>query len=429
MYRYPVILYSLFLILFPAISAEDDQGIYTDKVFDQRIKSVQLYKEGWNLSYPVIRLGSDEKLVLNFDLLGDNPETYDYTFIHCSKDWNKSDIFPNDYLEGFPENRLEDFKPSFNTTVNYFHYRLVFPNDRIKLLLSGNYILSVYPAGNPEKTVLTRRFMITEDVAPVGVTIHRPQMTSDNDASQQVDFTVSLEDNNLTDPYRNIYSFILQNGIWNKSKKNLKPDFFGNNELKYNSLSEKNIFPGGNEFRYFDIKSIRYKSEFVRQIDYQPPYYNVYLFPSDNREYKPYFYWQDFNGKYYIAVQEGRDPDTDADYVNVYFTLPSVYMLAGGNMYVSGALTDWSFNNDNRMIYNPDKGQYECTLLLKQGWYNYEYTFLKEGDNGDFLPGSEGSHYETENDYLILVYYRNPTDRYDRLIGTRIANTLNRLSY
>jgi hypothetical protein len=104
-------------------------------------------------------------------------------------------------------------------------------------------------------------------------------------------------------------------------------------------------------------------------------------------------------------------------------------MLAGGKMYVTGGLTNWSLNDNNQMIYNPEQGQYECTLLLKQGWYNYEYVFLKNGDSEVTSARFEGSHYETENDYLILMYYRNPLDRYDRVIGTKITNTLNRLSY
>jgi hypothetical protein len=429
MYRSLITLYSFVLPATLVFSQNSDPQVYSNQVFDQRIKTVQLYKEGWNLSYPIIRLDSDEKLVLHFDLLGDNSETYDYTFIHCDKDWKKSDVFPNDYLDGFPENRIEDFKPSFNTTVNYFHYKLVFPNERINLKLSGNYILSVYPIGDPDKPILNQRFIITEDKVEIDVTTHRPQMTSDNNASQQVDFTVNIAGNDIIDPYSNVYAFILQNGRWNNSKKNLKPDFFGNNELKYNALSEKNIFTGGNEFRYFDIKSIRYQSEFVKRIDYMAPNYHVYLFPSESREYKPYFYWQDFNGKYYIAVQEGRDPETDADYISVYFTLISKYMLAGGKMYVTGSLTNWSLSDDNQMIFNPEQEQYECTLLLKQGWYNYEYVFLKDGDSEVTSARFEGSHYETENDYMILIYYRNPRDRYDRVIGTKITNTLNRLSY
>jgi hypothetical protein len=425
----------LFIFIFSIFAASSDHNIMQDaafldnNVYDKRIKTVQLYKEGWNLSYPVISLNSDEKLILHFDLLGDNIETYDYTFIHCDKDWNRSDIFTNEYLEGFPENHIEDVKSSFNTTVSYIHYKLAFPNDRVKMILSGNYILSIYPYDNPDKPVITRRFILSENVAKIKIDTHRPQMTSDNNSRQQVDFTINLNAINVTDLYRDIFSSVLQNGRWNNSKKNLKPDVSGGNELKYNSLSEKNIFNGGNEFRYFDIRSIKYQSEYVNRIDFMPPYYNVYLKPSENREFKPYFYWQDFNGKYYVATREGENPETDADYVNVFFTLPSKYMLSGGKMYVSGDFNGWSFNENNLMSYNPQAGQYECTMLLKQGWYNYEYVFLRDGEKDAVASKFEGSHYETENDYLVLVYYRNPTERYDRVIGTAAANTSNRMSY
>lgn len=406
-----------------------DTDIYYDNVTDARVKTVQLFRQEWNLSYPIMKLNTSDKLELNFDLLGDQTETFYYTFIHCDRDWRKSDIFITDYLDGFPENPVEDFRHSFNSTVNYIHYRLAFPNDKVNIKLSGNYVLVVYPENTPEKPILTKRFIVTEDAAVIKTDLHRPRMTADDNACQQVDFTVTLPGLKVADPYRDFSAFILQNGRWNNAKKNLKPDVANSTELKYNSLSDKNIFMGGNEFRFFDIKSIRYKSEFVRAIDYQAPYYNFYLQPSDNREAKPYFYWQDFNGKYYVAVQEGRNPDTDADYVNVFFTLHSKYKVDDGDLYVSGAFNNWAFNDNNRMIYNAGNEQYECTILLKQGWYNYEYVFLKDGDNEGVASLFEGSHYETENDYTIIVYYRNPRDRYDRIIGTSTVNTLNRLSY
>ena len=406
---------------------DTDSLFYTSHVFDQRIKTVQLYKDGWNLSYPIIKLNSDEKLLLNFDLLADQPEAYYYTLIHCDKDWNKSDIFPNDYMTGFTENPLEDYANSFNTTVSYIHYKLSFPNDKIGIILSGNYILEIYPSGKPEEPAITQRFIVTEDLAGINVTAHRPQMTKENNASQQVDFNVTYSGLEINDPYRDLFAFILQNGRWDNAKRNLKPDFYGNNELKYNSLSDKNIFPGGNEFRYFDIKSIRYKSEYVSRIDYVIPNYNVYLYPSENREFKPYFYWQDFNGKYFVAFQEGKKPDIEADYVNVYFTLPSDQIIPGGKMYVFGSLNNWAFDKNNVMNYNSLRKEYECTMLLKQGWYNYEYAFLKNGENKGTSTLFEGSHYETENDYIVLIYYRNPHERYDRVISSVIANTLNKL--
>ncbi len=395
---------------------------------DARIKTVQLYRTDWNLSYPVIKLNSNEKLAIHFDLLGNQPETYYYTFTHCDKDWRESGAFINDYLEGYEENPVENYEASFNTTVEYFHYSVVFPNERVSLKISGNYIIKVFIPGQPENPVIKQRFMITEDAVKIDADAHRPRMTSENNTSQQVDFNVGHQGFQINDPYRNIYAFILQNGRWDNARENLKPEFYSNNELKYSSLSDKNIFPGGNEFRYFDIKSIRYLSEFIRNIEYSAPYYNVYLHPSENREFKPYFYWKDFNGKYYIASQEGRNPDTDADYVFVYFTLPSYQEVEGGKMYVAGALNNWKLDKNNIMKYNSRDRQYECAMLLKQGWYNYEYVFQKDGENTSITGPFEGNHYETENDYLVLIYYRNPRERYDRLIGSAISNTLNRIS-
>jgi hypothetical protein len=405
-----------------------DSVLLSDHIFNDKIKTVQLFKEGWNLSYPVIKLKSDEKLVLHFDLLDNNPDSYYYTFIHCDKDWKRSDIFPNDYLDGFPENPVEGYTTSFNTTVPYFHYTVSFPNDRIKLSFSGNYILQVYPADKPEQPIISKRFIVTEDAVMIDISAHRPQMTKSNNTHQQIDFNVNYSGLAINDPFRDIYGFILQNGRWDNAKRNLKPDFYGDNELKFNSLSDKNIFSGGNEYRYFDIKSIRYQTEFVKRIDFVIPNYNIFLFPSENREFKPYFYWKDFDGKYYIAIQEGQKPETDADYVNVYFTLPSREMIAGGNLYVSGALNNWAFDKNNLMTFNSESGAYECTMLLKQGWYNYEYAFLKSGSADGSVSYFEGNHYETENDYLVLIYYRNPRGRYDRVVGAVVANTLNRLT-
>jgi hypothetical protein len=425
----------LFILIFLCIiivskgqTTNPEALLFSNHIYNDKIKSVQLYLERWNLSYPILKLNSNDKLVFHFDLLDDQAETYSYTFIHCDKDWNRSDIFPNDYTDGFAENPVDDYQSSFNTTVSYTHYRIAFPNDRVRLKLSGNYILVIYPEDRPEEPVITQRFIITENAVKINPDVHRPQMAADKNTQQQVDFTVTYPGLSFTDPFRNVYAFILQNGRWDNAKRNLKPDFSGVNELKYNSLSDKNIFQGGNEFRYFDIKSIRYQTEYVKGIDFMNSFYNVLLFPSDNREFKPYFYWQDFNGKYYIAVQEGKKFDIDADYVYVHFTLPSKEFIAGGNMYVSGGLNNWAFDKNNQMIFNPEKGEYECTMLLKQGWYNYEYAYLKPGSSDGTASLFEGSHYETENDYSIFIYYRNPQDRYDRVIGSTTFNTLNRLS-
>ena len=349
-----------------------DKGVLSNKIYDDKIKTVQLHREEWNLSYPIMTLNSNDKLILSFDQLGERSESFYYAFIHCTKDWAKSNIFEQDYIEGFNENFVEDYRPSFNTTTPYYHYKISFPNDRINLKRSGNYVIIVYHAGMPDKPVLVQRFMITENIVGINIDVHRPLQTENNNTGQQVDFTVTQISSRVIDPMQNIYAFILQNGRWDNAKTNLKADFYRTSELKYSSLSNKNIFNGVNEFRYFDIRSLRYHSEYIGSINYVGPGYNVFLVPSESREFRPYFYNPDFNGKYYIAIQEGRDFETDADYINVFFTLQSKQMIAGGKMYISGGLNNWNFDKNNLMVYNPSAGQYECEMLLKQGYYNYE---------------------------------------------------------
>jgi len=394
-----------------------------DKCFSDKVRGIKLHRAEWNLSYPIVSMNSDEKLILHFDLLGNNTETYYYTFIHCDKEWRQSDIYPADYLEGFAENQIEDYQMSFNTTTNYIHYSLTFPNRDINFRYSGNYIVKIYPMGEPDNPVLTKRFMISENQVSILADPQRPKNTRDYSSGQQVDFTVDYPGIQIRDPYRTIFASVLQNGRWDNAKTLLKPDFIGDNQLVFNDLSGKLIFDAGHEFRYFDIKSLRYQTEFVRSVEHQSGKYHVYLMHSDDRSDNQYFYHQDFNGKYFTAIQEGRDHEVEADYVYVYFTLPSDSPVKG-DVYIYGSLSNWGLNDNNKMSYNQATQQYECSMLLKQGWYNY--VFAVADKQGKLLADQpfESNHFETENDYLVLVYLSEPMDRYDRLIGTKVVNTL-----
>lgn len=390
------------------------------------IRTVKLHRTEWNLSYPLISLNGEEQLVLFFDQLGERVNTFYYTFVHCDKDWYPSDIFTTDYLDGFAENRIEEYRMSFNTTVNYVNYSVTFPNDDVRFKLSGNYIVKVYEMGEPDNPVLIKRFMVSEKAVAIRPELQRSKLTSGYNTDQQVDFTADHAGFNIIDPNRNLFATILQNGRWDNARRDIKPDFIRSNELVYNDISGKCTFPGGDEFRYFDIKSLRYHTEYVRSVEYFEGIYQVYLQPSESRLWRQYFYWQDFNGKFFTAFQEGRDPEIEADYVNVYFTLPSDFPVKERDVYVYGALSGWTANDDNRMFYNYQDHRYELTLMLKQGWYNY--IFAVADKRGNILPEQhfESDHFETENDYTILLYYRNPSDRYDRLIGDRSVNTLTR---
>lgn len=389
---------------------------YQDYLYVSNIKTPLLYRAGWEMSAAVLKMNSEDKLILAFDDLNGGEMHYRYTLIHCDADWQPSRIRQIDYLDGYYEDYIQDFRFSYNTLQPYTHYEASFPNDNIRIKLSGNYIVVVYPEGQKESPVLSLRFWVVDPLVNVKGNIKRPPNNEERDEKQQVVFSIFSPTLSIINPYQNLKVVIRQNGRWDNMITNLKPLLVKGNELDYQHI-DGNIFNGGNEFRHADLKSIRYSSDRVRKIEPGTPVYKVFLMNDERRPFKVYVTEDDLNGQFLVKTEDGNEAATDADYVEVHFTLPYAPIAADGNIYVVGALTQWQIGKENRMVYNFDKKAYELTLLLKQGYYNYEYLFLENGAKVAEEARVEGNHYETRNDYTIYVYYQAPGDDYQQLIG------------
>ena len=413
---------ALILIVFLS-GLEGQEAFYADNIYRKNIKTVQVHRYGWDLTYPIIELNSPDQVSLSFDDLCDEIKNYSYTIEHCDADWYPSGLATEEYMSGFIQQPIYDYSLSFNTHVNYVHYRLKVPNDDVEILLSGNYVIKVIEDFDDNNLVLVCRFSVSESLASIIGNASRPVMDPYHDDGHQVGFRVYLGSLSVSDPFSEIKVAIQQNNRWNMSIRNLKPLFVRDNELDYMHQT-KNIFKAGNEYRYFDIKSMRYMAESVQNIDYQPPHYHVYLYPDPPRNNSRYFFREDLNGRFYIDVQEGVKRNTEADYVHVHFSLPLEFPIVDGDLYVSGALNNWEYNEINRMEYNFEKKAYELELFLKQGYYNYEYVHILEDSRFPDATYLEGSYYETENDYIVYVYLSTNTSRYDRLIGYQILNSI-----
>lgn len=423
--KYFYIFFILFNICFLATTQvnENNTGIiYIDTIYNKQIKTVQLYKSGNTLNQPIIKLNYGEQLILSFDELSDEIKDYYYDFIHCDENWQATNLPQSEYMEGFFDNQVNEYQYSFNTFHHYIHYRVVFPNDDVNLKLSGNYVIKVFKDYNKDSVMLTRRFFIVDPAVIIKAEVKKPIMSEYFEKGQQVYFKIQHGEYRIYDPHNDIKILIRQNSRWDNAITDLKPLFVSNNELDY-QYHDKNIFQGGSEFRYFSIKSMRYQSEFVQNIEYKRPYYYVQLFNDKERTFDPYFFNEDINGKYKIDVQEGHNPNTDADYVYVTFSLPYEAPFVDGNLYIFGALTNWEFGFANNMQYNFERKAYEKTLLLKQGYYNYLYAFVLKGQERADIELIEGSHHQTENDYEIFVYHRKPGSRYTELIGYKSVNS------
>lgn len=387
------------------------------------VHTVQLHKKGWTMSQPIIQLRGTEQLTLTFDDFAYESKNYQYTIMHCDSNWEESDLMQTEYIQGFMPNPVLNYQYSFNTTHDYIHYELDFPNEDIQLKLSGNYIIKIYESGNEENPVLARPFYVVESLVQIVPRIKYTANSNLRQSMQEVNFKLVHPNFSINNPRDDIKVIIQQNGRWDNRNTELKPLFVRSNELVY-EYNRENLFDGGNEYRWLDIRSTRFAAEHVEAISFHDPHYHFTLFADKNRGKRSYFYREDFNGKYYIDVRENRDPVIEADYVYVHFKLPVDVPFIDGNMYVSGGITDWQLNASNKMEYNFQTRMYEKTLLLKQGFYNYQYLFLENGKTKAEVERFEGNYGQTENDYIIYVYYRDISESYQRLIGVNISNSL-----
>jgi hypothetical protein len=398
---------------------------YTNYIYRESIKTVEMYCEGRELSYPIIELNSNDKIKLSFDDLDGGTKNYWYRLIHCDAGWQPSGLSYSDYLDGFEFNRIYSYKFSFNTLCRYTHYNLSIPNDDVKLKISGNYLLEVLEDNDESLIVLSGRFCVVEYRLGIDAEVKRATVIDLKKSHQEIDFTIR-KDSRVSDPYSQLKVILLQNNRWDNAITGLKPVFVRNDQLIYD-FDEDNNFAGGSEYRYFNIKSVRFRSERTDSLTFEPPYYHIYLVKDERRPFKIYSYHEDINGKFKVDVEQGDDAENEADYVYVTFTLPYDAPVVNGNIYVSGGLAGWTYDATNRMKYSFKEKAYKLTMFLKQGYYNYEYVFVKDGTTSGNNTYIEGSHYETENDYLIYVYFRDFSSRCDKLVGLKIVNSLKKL--
>jgi hypothetical protein len=222
---------------------------------------------------------------------------------------------------------------------------------------------------------------------------------------------------------------LTQNNRWDNAVTGIQPTFMNGNSFVY-SLDEATTFNGGNEFRFFDIRSIRFLTEKVQNIyrDENDGYKShAVLYPDESRATKPYLFYNDFNGNFLIKHTEALgNMDVEADYVYVHFFLPYPKPVSTGNFYIMGKLTDWRMTKNSKMTYNYKRMGYEAQLRLKQGYYNYIYVLSDDAKKGGDETVLEGNHWDTENDYYIMVYHRKFGTYYDQLLGYKKLNSLKR---
>mgnify|MGYP001949490330 CR=1 FL=1 len=427
---FPQYILLLFVFIFSSnqLFAQLDNYDFADRIkmenhiYNPDIHTVLLYRQSIDLAPPMLELNTSQKLILRFDDWSNVIRDYMYTVIHCDADWTPSGLMQMDYLTGFNEVFINNFRYSFNTTVPYINYEISFPNDDLDITRSGNYIVVVYDAENKEDIILTQRFVVFEQVAGIFPKLHQGTLARDRLTKHEIDLKITYDDLYVPNPYSDIKIVMQQNDRWDNCITGIQPTFFRDKVLEYDYETEV-CFDGGNEFRLFDLKSVRFLGQHLRRISFVDSIYRVRLHNDGIRSKDVYTFNFDLDGQRLIGIQERNNDHTEADYAKVKFTLVSPFPFRGGDVYVFGALSYWQTNESNKMEYDERRGVYETEMWLKQGYYNYAYAFVKDDETKADLTLVEGNYYQTTNNYTIYCYLRDYTLQYDRLVGVKKVST------
>ena len=386
----------------------------TQQIFNRNIKTLTLTVDDDPTLPPYLAFGGRQYIDIEWDEMSHDYKRYRYHIDHCDWDWNVTDdIFESDFLEGLNDQLIEDFEKSFNTTQIYTHYRLRVPSKEIRLRLSGNYRVLIYEEDEKDEPVLEARFCIYEREAGIMAQISSNTDIDFNDRHQQMTLSIGYGALSIFDPERDLKVIVMQNRRWDSRVEGLVPNIRRANGIEF-THNRNLIFPAGNEYHRFEILDVHRTATGVDRIEWFEPYYHASLFPAviDHA----YSYSEDQNGVYVVRSSDNYDDWTTAEYVVVHFFLETP-RLQGGDVYVSGWWSGQTFNPDCKMEYDDAHQYYHAAILLKQGYYSYEFV-QKDG----LMQRTMGSFFETENEYEVLVYYRQQGSRYDRLVGYSIMH-------
>jgi hypothetical protein len=414
-----------FFLLFATIAqAQDAANLPLQEVtFGDNIKTVKISLQGLPLSMPLIEMSNSGKIELSWDDLDADLKAYSYKVIYCNADWTPNTLLTEmDYVNGYTYDIVRDYRTSSRSFTNYIHYNVVVPNDNTKLLKTGNYILKIYTDGEESNVVLTRRFMVVEPKARITAQMQMPAGARLR-SHHELNFTLDYKGYNIRSPEAEVKAIVLQNSRWDNAITDLQPTFQRENQLLYD-FKGKITFLAGKEFRRLDLTTTRYQTEGVDYYDYHDKKFDAYPFPTVPLRDMAYQSWFDANGKFVTMMKDSDEPNFQGDYINMHFQLPLPGEINGASVYVFGGFNNYLCDNSNRMKYNTITHQYEAEIRLKQGFYNYQFAVVKDGETTVNTSHIEGDWYETENDYTVLVYHRPFGARHDALISAYTLNSV-----
>lgn len=420
--------YTFFLFLVSCIISLGAVAQQAEGVYSPIIHTAKLFRAGDPTSFPAITLNSTDLLELHFDDMEADVKSYYYTFQLCNADWSPSILRGNEYIKGFQNVRISNYRTSSIAFTRYTHYQATVPDRNCTPTRSGNYILKVYLNNDTSKLAFTRRMVVIDNKSSVAAQVQQPFNSQFFKAYQKLQIGVSIDSRIQTFSPQDIKLTVLQNNNWKTALQIDRPTITRGNYYEYSDEAQT-AFPGGKEWRWIDLRSFRLKSDRMQDLQAKQDSTFVTVKPDPSRADQVYIYYKDLNGSYTMETLESVNPYWQGDYAKVRFSYfpPGNRPYAGKDVHLFGELTNFATSQLSKMDFNNERGAYEKTLFLKQGYYNYNYITLPGNNAANAYPDyteTEGNYWGTENSYVVLVYYRPFGARADELIGFTTLNSV-----
>lgn len=416
-----LILWCVFFGICTQVFGQDNLK-YQDYIYKESIKTVQLFPSNGSydvksqIKSPVIHLNDPSNaLQLHFDDLNSQYQNYHVRILPCTWDWKPLKINEIEYISQFNDFIIQNYKYCFSTKATYYHYQFAVP----KVKLSGNYLLVVHKETNKKDIVLSKRFMVNLNKISVFGRVSPSSMIENRKSHQQISFELDYKGFFINNAKSDLKVVIRQNQRWDNTIGNLSPTFdkIGESKVEYLFLNGETDFGGGNEFRFFDTRSLQTKMFGVRNIAYEPNGYTVRIQGDMLQNEKVYVQSNDLDGQFYCERYEGGLSETKADYAKILFSLKSNSLGENQRIFVAGSFNHWKCDDASEMKWDEKNQNYQTQILLKQGVYNYLY-FTQNPVTGQLSTiETEGNHSYTQNNYEVFVYFKPFGGRTEQLVG------------
>jgi hypothetical protein len=369
------------------------------------VRSIRLNRSGISASAPIIELGSNDRLMLQFEMLQFESSQFRIRFSHHNPDWSRSPIPPEFFIDGLYTNYFGGGKVSQGPRPQYRQYEYEFPNRDFNFTRSGNYMLSVEDQ-DTGFLVFSLPFFVMENRGSIVSSVEKQIIPRrDMRISHRPVSLYTLPDF-VDQPQFDLEFYYVQNQFWGRSRRATELDFSAPNEVHF-EMDRNRPFIGDYEFLELRLRDLTQNNPQVLEArpDEIPPrvilFDDVSGFSSTGR-----------------LLRFGRygNPNmrTDANYANVVFNFDAGDVDPDTEMYVVGDFNNWSIRSGNKMQFTERMGRWQNSTIIKEGVYNYKYVLIEDGEIDDLY--FDDLFTRTPQEYHAFVYMRDSQEFYYRLL-------------